>query len=497
MLFLDLVTHREVCYTCSSDCDHNVRIRVSHDNLLHILTAYCAWYHVGTTLHRKCVCKENQECINFIFFDIYSNIKNNQLLSSHLSSTKIYIGDKMFELIQIKPNIISHCNSDYDLTISRNVYHNICENATLLDLFIMSLMHWHKIFDMIKLDHHKWTKSIYINNVFLKLIINSKRQSMYEVNQKNMHKYCKMLISSINSGLKIHININWFHLEVPNKQYCHLLQDIGHSFILGQDDGLIGFLPDQKCIDDDNRMNNCVLVFGISFMDKRIIYNFMNTELQWQYIFIFFNDLLRSKCIMTRWNIHLIEIFKDTCIWWKCKHVSFLCDIGILESLSIAMRNVYYHKDKRTGGFCKYITFMIKVICALSYKKNVNIGNVISSYDRSMKKLALEIKINDFNRMTIQKHIKSYDPFLDESLRHIRVFSMIRTLHNYKFQRFIMICANHKCNIYQYRNYHKKYKMKLCKQCKLVYYCGKHCQKYHWNHIHRYKCKNLSYKQLL
>ena len=45
-------------------------------------------------------------------------------------------------------------------------------------------------------------------------------------------------------------------------------------------------------------------------------------------------------------------------------------------------------------------------------------------------------------------------------------------------------CMNEKCK-------KKNVKLRLCKQCKMVYYCSRKCQKHHWKYLHKYQCKNM------
>ena len=34
-------------------------------------------------------------------------------------------------------------------------------------------------------------------------------------------------------------------------------------------------------------------------------------------------------------------------------------------------------------------------------------------------------------------------------------------------------------------------KMRKCKGCKTVFYCGKECQKQHWDELHKVACKDF------
>ena len=66
----------------------------------------------------------------------------------------------------------------------------------------------------------------------------------------------------------------------------------------------------------------------------------------------------------------------------------------------------------------------------------------------------------------------------------------IKQGHHLKFDSLTEIskkCGNHECKI-------KKYgmKMKICKECKMVYYCGRRCQKKHWKSIHRVQCDKIN-----
>ena len=56
----------------------------------------------------------------------------------------------------------------------------------------------------------------------------------------------------------------------------------------------------------------------------------------------------------------------------------------------------------------------------------------------------------------------------------------------------VKACTYNKCKKIQ--SFKNNIRMKMCKGCKLAYYCSRKCHKNDWNSKHRYECSRLSVK---
>jgi len=372
------------------------------------------------------------------------------------------------------------------------------------------------------------------NKQLVKITIYKKRKTniILKINHQNFNKCCKSLIQAFRNHQKFKTTIIW---EWKNKLYANLLQKISLECIILNKTGLLGFLPCQKTNSYINTsqqeeqfiINNCVIFFKLFFSHKRIIYVMMNNEKQWKYFFICFRNLMESKFIMSPKHLELVKIFTNTFCYWTYEHICYLKEIHFLNALSTAMINGYFHKWKRTEKLRVIVDFIIKIFYIFDnylYKYNerkqkyITFNKTIDEntyYQMNGPRLG---KINylqcdeKYNKLKIFKKPQAYHNYIlqmDTHMRNIDQFrknqckSFVNTYYDNQLQfsdEFVKlsminmkICANAKCKKYTSNN-DKFFKFKICKNCKIVHYCNRKCQKYDWKFNHKNICNSLMVK---
>ena len=82
------------------------------------------------------------------------------------------------------------------------------------------------------------------------------------------------------------------------------------------------------------------------------------------------------------------------------------------------------------------------------------------------------------------------DISMAQECQHISFSELLEISHENRIISLKM-CGNEKCNKIQNAN------MKICKKCKLTYYCSRYCQKVDWKCKHRNCCDELFEKMKL
>eukprot|EP01084_Bolivina_argentea_P254930 428690_1 len=89
----------------------------------------------------------------------------------------------------------------------------------------------------------------------------------------------------------------------------------------------------------------------------------------------------------------------------------------------------------------------------------------------------------DHAKTPLISRLKGHNAYINNTLRYL-----VKNETKILFYGNVIKCAYEKCN----KEQGKDEKYKICKGCKMTYYCGKKCQKKSWNKRHRMDCKQLS-----
>jgi len=301
-----------------------------------------------------------------------------------------------------------------------------------------------------------------------------------------------------------HNGINW---KFISKQQEMLYQKISFQCLLlfseSYDTDYFSFLlPKHDHEDVDNnknhiQVNNSLFMLKCLFRNKRIIYNWLNNTKKSVAVLSNLNYLMKSKHVISPKYTELIDLLTGTYIYWNCSHVLYLKKIGYLQSMAMALKTGYFRINHLTSPNLLFIiNHTIKCFyILLKVHQNHNqlpsfdiielfehyVDTIINKTKKTRKKQALinySEKVGCFKR-EINKFLLYYGKGKsDPSLRSIINKKMVK------------ICGNIKCQKYnQFKCKCKK--MKICKECKMIYYCSEKCQKYDWKYSHRNQCMIL------
>jgi len=354
------------------------------------------------------------------------------------------------------------------------------------------------------------------------LKIYDKKLKILVINHSNKDRCTETIEKALRSGLLIKFNDD---LQKNIKQHFMIIQSISFRLIINSK--IEGYFPLSiyEIMNASNRFKS-VAIQNINVCLKMIWQNplnikqWMSDKKKWQLLFTFLLKLLKQhpKSIM-RENINLILTIMNTNIYWNDKHFLYLIHHEFCGIFAKFFRCVYIttritkNDMKKTSSlwstflntskiFSMYYYFMMKRYgidfnlwtqpiwnsLALEYCKECDLErqlitndgkyvhkNVINLYDKLMKFI------------TYVKEPKWQPILLNGSISISQKCKIISK--KYKIFSRIKLCANINC---KQRNNRSKFK--ICKKCRMVYYCSKHCQKVDWKNTHKKECLKLYMK---
>lgn len=185
-----------------------------------------------------------------------------------------------------------------------------------------------------------------------------------------------------------------------------------------------------------------------------------------------------------------------TANYWKYEHISFLINIGFLQSLAKTMRYKYFNKYKRNSDTLrKMIDLLMMIMYSITHSYSSDLAELL--YNDWQRQLAIEKQRLNSNQKLFHNwstHITQHQNLIKSFVNSFSKYEMdylLKQLNDASGLKCMKICDNAKCNKYQCKDKHKFQKLKLCKMCKIVRYCSKKCQKIDWSN-HKRKCKELA-----
>ena len=489
------------------------------------LSAYYGWYSFKKFKLRIFV-HIDAKGINFIFkeFELFfksliRDISRNDKLDNTLLRNLKFESDE-FQISDIVL-FLNFEHNQLDSTI--NIYCNICESIIVRDKFISEFRYLHELFDemnetnefepmsfALRCLNRKKRKRESLSTKYINIFIkNSVKTHSLIINYKNTAQSCVSLMSHLcDIDNKVQTNIHWSSTDVG---FRRLLQKIGIECIVLSDYGLLDFIPVLLYDNEEAKqriiIQKSILMLKILFNNHKVIHCMVNNSIIFSTFIMVFNVLLRSKLIRTEYCLRILVILVDTLPFWSYENVLSAIDLGFFDSLAIAMKNTYYHKNRRRGCLSFMINRILKSFAMLSIR---NDGDVLQFHDyfSEFKKLYID-PILDSSKLKINKKYskkqENFTLFINEYVDRITRFSYsstesFKTLPFVKRikKRYMRFCGNDICT----ENVNES-KKKLCSQCQVIYYCSKSCQKWHWNNHHRTQCeilksklRNLKYQNL-
>ena len=335
----------------------------------------------------------------------------------------------------------------------------------------------------------------------IKIEITKKRSFNLLMNYKHIKEKCNTLMKAFECNHKINDNINW---NWKNKQYGNLLQEIAFNCIILSKSYNV-FLPKlgdtkRNVMDEQIYINNHLFFLKLFFQNKRIVFMNMIQQNKWELFFICLNDLMNSKFIMSAKYTQLAQVLIRTFFYWTYEHMCFLIEHKFLQSISTALINGYFHKQQRDAKIRLMIDFILKIFYIIDKMTNVDNNDWRFDIDFFLKHILI-----DDHKLEKTKRKICYNNYLRQiQILRTTLFRWIicqrigMRLTDPEFiqhlnTKLFKICANKKCKIYKNET-NPSLRMKICKGCKVVYYCSYKCQKYDWKFSHKNQCNALNKK---
>ena len=342
------------------------------------------------------------------------------------------------------------------------------------------------------------------------------------ININNITKCAKEIADSLTNGIQINSNIN---LKNRNeiKQHVESIQMLAFELIKHYDT-FNEFLP---CTLNFVDIQNINIFLKFMWLNPLIMRNCMKDDSKWKVHLVLLRILLTHKFRTKKECIDLILTISSSMVYWKKKHIKFLIECGYANALCSFFRKIYLEQHESLNvlilllnmtklvwlfcmpqepGFSKLYNYAMQwtkhlhfvlfryidecPLCEIT-KKNSKIQKKCKKLHQMIRKLRQELNIIAFSCLSqSQKTENDNISIIHQENQH---FSFSKVLQMSRENRIISlkICGNKKCKKIQDLN------LKICKKCKLIYYCSRYCQKIDWKYKHRKFCDELSNKMEL
>ena len=313
-------------------------------------------------------------------------------------------------------------------------------------------------------------------------------KNMMTIHQYNVSECCDVLLNAYMNNQKIKCYINWCNL---NKHIINLI-NIMANYIILKSTTIIDIL----LIGKNNKYSKCQIenldfFLHIIFYNTLIVKNWMLDESKWKPLFILYKRILSDPHVMSVRLLSITWLISETVILWKMCHFSFLCDINFIKPFCSAIKKAYYKRKGR--HFCKLafvITHNYYVITHQFQENEFLYDKFKRMMDETLYLQRPQTNDRKCSKHTFLTYVKNYEfiKFIDRYQKLFYLHWEPTTLVPLSLKPF-KACAYYNCN--KLKTNINKIKMKICKGCKLTYYCSRKCQKIHWNSKHRTECQRL------
>jgi len=349
-----------------------------------------------------------------------------------------------------------------------------------------------------------------VSNQF-QMIIYDKKPEILVINHFNKDKHVDKITKAFESGLLVQLNVN---LQRNLMQHFMIIQSISFGLIIKSK--ILGYFPLSVCeIMNAQKgfrhitIQNVNICLKMVWQNPLVLKQWMSSKSKWTLLFMLLLKLLKTHHPIIRLKecIDLILTLMNTNFRWNQKHFIWLIHHEFPRKCMEFLKHIYIHqKIARKNMKSAFILF----------NKFFNTTKIFYMYCKQKKyKIYFNSWINSISNAVEIKHCRECQSkpqsMLDCSYFHQiaegffdRINKMVLNFHNLrigsltisqkyniipkKYQAFsrVKLCANVDC--LQKNNDHK---LKICKKCRVVYYCSRHCQKVDWKETHKNQCLKL------
>ena len=415
------------------------------------------------------------------FFDIYKYYPTKKIKLKYLKL-----------LIQRRSKKLS-----IDLGSIQNLYQNICHNIRCRKKIIQDLdksLQTRSVTDMVitpnfqvipiyKNDHLKYEYSIdvTIEKDYIAKIIH--------INESNIDQSCEIIIKSLTNNNMITLYINNL---INDNRYGLLCQKVACNLMLKIKHGLSYFFRSLSFKNDNIMLKVTTLFLRNPSIMKNII---MNDPTIWRTLFDSWNQALMN--IDNHDMQTIVEIFKVyilTLSYWTVDQACYAYESGFLDTLAFTFRTCYLHSSRfrqyNVKSFVIEIVITLDILNIYGYMRH-NIANIfVFDY---LKKVKLNNRMDVAQYQNYNYHVSHVTQYLMKYIKRnphtFKQLSFMRSIKSHK----IKVCGNNKCVISKNK---ANVKLKICKGCKVFYFCCRKCQKIAWREQHGNICAKLA-KQII
>lgn len=348
--------------------------------------------------------------------------------------------------------------------------------------------------------------------------IHNKTIDRFVINDQNITERMEMIQNAFTSGKLLDFDDKSLK---KNKQYYMIIQTISFNLIINiKIDGCFPLsvprilkVEQYKYLSVTN-IRNTNFYLKMLWQNQLILKRWMNDKNKWRLVLIKLMNLIkRYKNIIYVMNeyIDLILTLMNTNIYWKEKHFKFLTNHHFAEIFIKFLRNIcmnmsknkrkppstlinsflntlklfymYYKRKKYELSFASWVreikAEMELCICRDCYDDNPHANHLQKYWNKMIKDLVIDVR-------NFKRNYNKSNLIIGERITNSQKNKIISK--KYRLFSTSKFCANIKCDK------EKDDVSKICKKCKMVYYCSKHCQKIDWKNKHKKQCKQLTDK---
>jgi hypothetical protein len=312
------------------------------------------------------------------------------------------------------------------------------------------------------------------------------------VHENNIHKCSIMILNAFKDIIPIKSNA---HSIKQMKKYQTVTNAIALELIThGNLCCVDSLLPHNT-----THLRNWNIMLKLLWCNRLIMKDWVRDSAKYQLLFyvahfsVVHDDIMSKSRIETYTN--LFETLLQSAIYWDITHVEFMIKFGLNKSIA-KLFYAYVTCTHEIQNKSQYILKLLTYFTAHVYRITLNnllvfiqwmkpINRVIERIECSIKwQTSKKAKYSRQKRCQMIKICMRFHT----NFREIKI-DVDDYLQKGNFIKITKECGNTQCV-----KSNRKSKIKICKACKSVYYCGKRCQKRHWKSIHRLQCNEIQLK---